>query len=285
MLCRLFRLLTVLLACFCLLGAKAPRHAASPPAALYFLNVPETVRHPGELAAFDVPAGQRVRVFFHYRNATGHRQPFTLRFSTPPAREHAGFALSLKPGKAGSLAVAQFLAGTVFQGDIRLSVPSEQTVSGIIEGTTRKSTRICAQLGEGGPLAGRRVLIEPVVERTLTLALSAEGATGTARIGDGPHTIDGDYGMTYLVKVISRATRPLRLTAWVSPRGSELAFAYALEDQVTLTPVLPAYSVTPLFSRTVQPGEVITLRLIPTGGYSLPIEVRFALSAETVATR
>lgn len=247
--------------------------------AVYFLNVPESIRTPGTIHSTAVGAGERSRVFFHYCNKTGKDQKFTLDIEEEMGSLRTGIATAFFPGEAGTKGMNRFLADKPHKGKASLVTVVKRgwTVSGVVEGVSEKPSKIVATMGEGPLLSNIQYITSPYLfwqdVRPIT-----HGETVKFRIGERIEGhIAGDYGSTIRVGVVQKAEKESVLTVSVSPRGGDLVFVYNYLGKILNTPTLRAKRDKKLFSRKVAPGETVTLDAFPIGGYNYPVEVIFRL--------
>ena len=222
--------------------------------------------------------GVKARIFFHYRNATGHQQQFWLRTTAPVRNARWGWSIAHVPGHAGSAAAKVFFSRSParYPRVIYLtgSLQKGMAVSGILEGAPTTSARVLCRLGAGQPVASSRVRVTEAIQWNMNLDLSARRRYAAVRIGERRQGhINGDYGAT--IRVRTRVPRPWRMDVAMSPRGGDIRFVYRHNGVVHMLPGCQAYRRYKLYSVHIHASD--TLEIIPVGGYCYPVEITYRL--------
>lgn len=244
---------------------------------LYFLNHPETTRTAGGLGEFEMVAGERGRVFFHFKNATGKGRTFTLTSDKPLDMVRMSSTVSKDAAYSGSTAAHKFFTGRVRSKrpfSISVYVPVGQVVSGIAEGTAAETTRVKCQMGAGELVLGAKVSVTPHIRKIYE---TDENGSVKVSIGDlGVADNIGNYGVTHSVFIKNAGQASRKYDIILHPRGGAAIVVYGINGEYTTTSRLPQYSQKRVATITVAAGKTSEFTTMPLGGvaYPLVIEVR-----------
>lgn len=241
---------------------------------LYFLNTPESIATKQRLAKFDVPAGEQVRIFLHYKNSGGKTMEFEFK-SSQPVLGIVGFSFNGSPGIAGSEAALEFFQNALMLRDININhrwLPG-QTISGIIEFVAIKDTQIICKTGDTiNPKTSIGIL------DSLESLFSANIENQPVKIrfgGTGPSANRGQYGVTQRVTVTNTSKATKSVVIYASPRGGKAVVTWGVNGIYHNTPMIPAKGKYRLATFTLKQGQSLCLTTMPAGGMAYPVELEF----------
>jgi hypothetical protein len=208
---------------------------------VYFLNVPETIKTAGVVRTQMIRGGEISRIFWHYKNATGATQKFSLVISGDVSALHSGQYVSSMPGIAGTEAMYSFLNNKPASGQLALNidVPNGKVVSGIAEGIWTVDSALTASMGSGMEVSGIKNATNPHLTVDSFCTVSRIGKTIKLRLcGDKPGHLAGDYGSMQRITIESKIDKKIILKVAFSPRGGEASCIYEINGRVVKTKLI-----------------------------------------------
>ena len=259
--------------------ANSVNGQAVPQGTVYFLNVPESINRPGIVMTQTLRPNERARIFWHYKNDTGHEQLFVLSAEGETRNLRVGFAASPSPPAAGREAMLRFQRSDPPEKPVRLitqvRVGRGETISGVAEGVWSQSAALLAQMGEGEALEDIARITSPFLffEEQCQVGV---GQAGRIRIGESkPGHISGDYGSTIRVTATYQGKKRAKVRLSFSPRGGPLTLVYRYNGEVRQSPPVRAKGEQRLLDVWLEPGESVSLDVYPLGGFNYPVEFRY----------
>jgi len=243
-----------------------------------FLNTPESVRKPGYHVFSTLEKDKSTRIFFHYCNKTHAGMYFIAIVDMYDAK--FGYAVDYDPGVAGAKAVNGFNNSiqTALK-DIKIYLPKGDTLSGIIEGKSRKTDWVNyfnyidpKVVGYGLNITSVNgfAINDPIVTHVFNMdTKKVYFEFGNEKM----NLFNGSYGITHRFDIHNVSDKSKKYIIKLSPRGGNLIFAYKTVSQNVLTPILLARRWYDLETITLKPGENWWLEDIITGGFNYPVAI------------
>ena len=177
---------------------------------LYFINTPESIKHPASLCAIKF-GPSHPRFFFHFKNCTGQAEHFYIRTDYAMSGNY-GISVKKAPGSAGTTATYSFLSNSytingVFNKDIIL--PSGYCISGIVQCSSIVDNTFRITMGEhSSPIC--KVVESTNIEEHQDLSIT-QSEPFSFTIGERrANFILGDYGTTFSYRLNNYSNKSIQ---------------------------------------------------------------------------
>lgn len=216
------------------------------------------------LGSGKMQAKQHFRIFYHFCNKT--KKPLSFNLSTQSEVSSSGsYSISLYPELAGTKAIKSFFNGKRTKDRVKIvaSVPSNYTISGILDGETDIDNSFVAFMGEN---TGTQLCkITEVISHDFNITTDFSHRIGLLS------EIKGDYGQDYNYIIQNTNLSPSRIVITANARGGLATFPYKIDNTIEEKSSLPVKKDCVITDRVLKPGQKITLSTIPVGGCNYPI--------------